>query len=64
MSCRDDWKSELDGCISVGNEVGNLTYHSALNVLLVTTNESVIKVFDVSSGHVLHSALQTGIKFS
>jgi baculoviral IAP repeat-containing protein 6 len=41
------WFVGEDGCISVGEPTSSVTYHSALNSIIVSTKEPAVKIYDV-----------------
>ena len=59
-----EWFVGEDGCLSVGEPVHSVTYHSTLNTILVSTKEPTVKVIDVTSGSVLQSCNLTCRSFS
>ena len=63
MAENDEWFVSEDGCLSVGEPVQGVTYHSTLNTILVSTKEPTVKVIDVTSGSVLQSSNLTGWSF-
>ena len=50
------WPLEEDGSMSVGEELLSSTYHKNLNVIIALTKNLAVKVYDVSSGHVVYEA--------
>ena len=63
MAADEPWFVGEDGCLSVGEAVHSVTYHSTLNTILVSTKEPTVKVIDVTSGSVLQSCNLTGWSF-
>jgi len=55
------WSVSESGCLTIDDEVESVTYHPSLNVLLVTSKASVVRVIDVTSGDVFHSADLSGL---
>ena len=60
MADEDSWLLKEDGSLNVGTECRQIIYHPNLNVLLVTTVESQVYVFDVNSGLVLQRCTLAG----
>ena len=60
MADSDEWFVGEDGCLSVGQPTQSVTYHPSLNVILVVTKESTVKVLDVTSGSLLQSSDLSG----
>ncbi|XP_067680641.1 baculoviral IAP repeat-containing protein 6-like isoform X2 [Haliotis asinina] len=57
------WFVGEDGCLSVGETVTGVTYHSSLNSIILTTKEPSLKILDATSGIVLQkSDLSVGQK--
>ena len=54
------WFVGEDGCISVGEASSSVTYHVALNSIIVSTNEPSVKIYDVSSGSILQKSYLSG----
>ncbi|XP_062579414.1 baculoviral IAP repeat-containing protein 6-like [Saccostrea cucullata] len=50
------WYVGEDGCISVGVSASAVTYHSALNSIIVSTKEPSVKIYDVASGALLQKS--------
>ncbi|XP_069118544.1 baculoviral IAP repeat-containing protein 6-like isoform X2 [Argopecten irradians] len=50
------WYVEEDGCISVGEPASGVTYHAALNSIIVSTKEPSVKIYDVASGAILQKS--------
>ena len=61
MADSEDWFVGEDGCLSVGEPTDSVTYHSALNTILVVSKEPSVKVIDVTSGFVLQSSNVSGL---
>ena len=55
------WSVNESGCLTIDDEVENVIYHPSLNVLLVASKASVVRVIDVTSGDVFHSADLSGL---
>ena len=53
MADDDPWLLKEDGFLNVGAECRQIVYHPNLNVLLITTAQGQVHVFDVSCGVVL-----------
>ncbi|XP_066597963.1 baculoviral IAP repeat-containing protein 6 isoform X2 [Prorops nasuta] len=53
MADDDPWLLKEDGYLNVDAECKNIIYHANLNVLLVTTSNAQVYVFDVNSGVIL-----------
>ncbi|KAK3094209.1 hypothetical protein FSP39_025467 [Pinctada imbricata] len=53
---KKQWYVGEDGCISVGETASNVTYHSALNSIIVSTKEPSVKIYDVASGALLQKS--------
>lgn len=60
LTGKHQWYVGEDGCISIGEPANNVTYHSALNSIIVTTKEPTVKVYDVTSGTVLQKSDLSG----
>ncbi len=60
MAENDEWIVGEDGCLSVGEPLQSVTYHSTLNTILVSSKEPTIKVIDVASGSVLQTSNLSG----
>ncbi|KAL4237916.1 Baculoviral IAP repeat-containing protein 6 [Mactra antiquata] len=56
LTGKHQWYVGEDGCISIGEPAKSVTYHSALNSIIVTTQEPAVKVYDVTSGTVLQKS--------
>ncbi|XP_053375851.1 baculoviral IAP repeat-containing protein 6-like isoform X2 [Mercenaria mercenaria] len=56
LTGKHQWYVGEDGCISIGEPASNVTYHSALNSIIVTTDEPAVKIYDVTSGSVLQKS--------
>ena len=54
------WYVTEDGCLSVGENVTSVTYHSSLNSILLTTNEPSLKILDATSGVLLQKSNLSG----
>lgn len=54
------WYVGEDGCISVGVSASAVTYHSALNSIIVSTKEPSVKIYDVASGALLQKSDLSG----
>lgn len=54
------WFVGEDGCISVGEPTSSVTYHSALNSIIVSTKEPAVKIYDVASGAILQKSSLSG----
>ncbi|XP_041353670.1 baculoviral IAP repeat-containing protein 6-like isoform X2 [Gigantopelta aegis] len=50
------WYVTEDGCLSVGENVTSVTYHSSLNSIILTTNEPSLKILDATSGVLLQKS--------
>ncbi|XP_022332916.2 dual E2 ubiquitin-conjugating enzyme/E3 ubiquitin-protein ligase BIRC6-like isoform X4 [Crassostrea virginica] len=50
------WYVGEDGCISIGVPARAVTYHSALNSIIVSTKEPSVKIYDVASGALLQKS--------
>ena len=57
----DGWSVNESCCLTIDDEVESVIYHPSLNVLLVTSKASVVRVIDVTSGDVFHSADLSGL---
>ena len=55
------WYVGEDGCISIGEHADCVTYHSALNSIIVSTKEPSIKIYDVASGAMLQKSNLSGM---
>lgn len=64
MAESDEWFVVEDGCLSIGQPIENVTYHSALNTILVSTKEPSIKILDVTSGSILQTSDLSGTLLS
>ena len=53
MADSEEWFVGEDGYLSVGKTTLDVTYHSTLNAILVTTKEPALRVLDVTSGSLL-----------
>ncbi|XP_052766452.1 baculoviral IAP repeat-containing protein 6-like isoform X2 [Mya arenaria] len=53
---KHQWFVGEDGCIPIEEPACNVTYHLALNSIIVTTEEPAIKIYDVTSGSVLQKS--------
>ena len=58
------WFVGEDGCISVGEPTRSVTYHSALNSIIVSTKEPSVKIYDVASGAILQKSSLSGTDFT
>lgn len=54
------WFVGEDGCLSVGETVTGVTYHSSLNSIILTTKEPSLKILDATSGIVLQKSDLSG----
>lgn len=54
------WFVGEDGCISVGEPTRSVTYHSALNSIIVSTQNPSVKIYDVASGVILQKSDLSG----
>ena len=54
------WYVGEDGCISIGVPARAVTYHSALNSIIVSTKEPSVKIYDVASGALLQKSNLSG----
>lgn len=54
------WYVGEDGCIPVGVSASAVTYHSALNSIIVSTKEPSVKIYDVASGALLQKSDLSG----
>ena len=59
-SGKHQWYVGEDGFISIGKPATNVTYHSALNAIIVTTEEPSVNIYDVTSGSVLQKSDLSG----
>lgn len=59
-SVKHQWYVGEDGCIPIDEPASNVTYHSALNSIIVTTEEPSVKIYDVTSGSVLQKSDLSG----
>ncbi|OWF45700.1 baculoviral IAP repeat-containing protein 6-like isoform X2 [Mizuhopecten yessoensis] len=50
------WYVGEDGCIPIGEPASDVTYHSALNSIIVSTKEPSVKIYDVASGAILQKS--------
>lgn len=48
-----------DGCTDLSGQVKKIVYHPALNVILICSNSGIVRVFDISSGVVIHTICPT-----
>lgn len=58
------WFVGEDGCISVGEPTSSVTYHSALNSIIVSTKEPAVKIYDVASGAILQKSSLSGTYYT
>jgi len=58
---RSTWFVSEDGCLLIKDELESVVYHQSLNVILVTTRTGEVRVIDVMSGAILHSATLSGL---
>jgi len=57
------WSVNESCCLTIDDDVESVIYHPSLNVLLVTSKASVVRVIDVTSGDVFHSADLSGLLY-
>ncbi|ESP03095.1 hypothetical protein LOTGIDRAFT_157060, partial [Lottia gigantea] len=50
------WIIIEDGCLSVGENVQHVTYHTALNSVILSTKDKLVKVLDATSGVILQKS--------
>jgi baculoviral IAP repeat-containing protein 6 len=60
MADDDPWLLKEDGFLNVGAKCTQIVYHPNLNVLLITTANSQIYVFDVNCGVILQKCTLSG----
>ena len=60
MAQSDTWIIGDDGSLTVGEESTSITYHSGLNIVLVTTKNNSVKVIDIPSGIILRDCALSG----
>ncbi|KAK6180714.1 hypothetical protein SNE40_008714 [Patella caerulea] len=50
------WLVIEDGCLSVGENVKHVTYHSSLNSVILSTKDKCVKILDATSGVILQKS--------
>lgn len=60
MADDDPWLLKEDGYLNVDTECKNIVYHPNLNVLLITTGNGQVYVFDVNFGVILQRSCLSG----
>ena len=54
------WTVTEDGRLHVNDEIQSVIYHPSLNVVLVSSKTSVVRVVDVTSGAIIHTSDLSG----
>lgn len=60
MAEDDPWLLKEDGYLNVDTECKSIVYHPNLNVLLITTSNAQVYVFDVNFGVILQRSILSG----
>ncbi|XP_046485616.1 baculoviral IAP repeat-containing protein 6 isoform X2 [Neodiprion pinetum] len=60
MADDDPWSLKVDGYLNVDTECKSIIYHPNLNVVLITTADAQVYVFDVNSGVILQKTSLSG----
>jgi len=60
MNDHEQWCISADGSIPISEHLSGLDYHPKLNVLLVTSRESGLMVFDTTSSSLIKKTSLTG----